>query len=391
MRKIDWENIGDDKEVLEYLRSLPRYHNTAVRSAFRRALFFLSLVYCRIFKKVKPLFVVLVTNNSCNLNCVYCYGSYGERGKYKDYTTKELLKIIDELKDLGTRLITLHGGESLLRKDIGEIINYAKHKGFYISFNTNGYLIPKRIDELRSIDVIAISMDGKKESNDRNRGEGCYEKCMTAIDIISEHGMPLVVSATLTKDNMNDMEFLAELGKTKNCRIQYHLLYNSGTLDSKNAALVMSPEEMKDTIKKIKQLRDSGYPIYWSDHVLSTVIEWPADEKSFLTEDDLLLKNNDIGKKNNLITCYHGTLKYQIDADGRVVTCWAQNDPNAPNIKNVGVAEAIKKCHENNTCRYCTFLANNEHNDLMDLSFQGIWNILRIQIVDTFKIKKKEN
>ena len=36
----------------------------------------------------------------------------------------------------------MHGGESLLRKDIGDVINYML-RGFYISFNTNGAFFPR--------------------------------------------------------------------------------------------------------------------------------------------------------------------------------------------------------------------------------------------------------
>ena len=167
MRKINWDNFNNDSEIMEYLKSLPRYKNSFTKSILYRALFFLDLIFCRLFNINKPLFIVLVTNNGCNLNCSYCYGNYGER-KQKDYSTKELLKIIDELKQQGTKLLTVHGGESLLRKDIGEILNYAKNKGFYISLNTNGYYVKSRINDIKFLDNICLSLDGTKENNDKN-------------------------------------------------------------------------------------------------------------------------------------------------------------------------------------------------------------------------------
>ncbi|MEA3347366.1 MAG: hypothetical protein U9Q21_04710, partial [Candidatus Auribacterota bacterium] len=51
------------------------------------------------------------------------------------------------------------------------------------------------------------------------------------------------------------------------------------------------------------------------------------------------------------------------------------------------VADAIRKCHDDNKCRYCAFLANNEHNALMHLSPRNIWNILRIHVADVIKIR----
>ena len=384
MKNTNW-NEYTEEEILDYLKNLPRYENNAIKSSIKRALFFFNLILCKIFRRNKPLFIVLVTNNSCNLNCIYCYGRYGERKKYPDYSTKDLVRIIDELKKSGTRLLTLHGGESLLRKDIGEIINYAKHKGFYISFNTNGYLVKKRINELKPVDTVCLSLDGNKESNDKNRGTGCFDKVIEAMDELKLNHIPYVISATLTRDNINDMEFLAKLAKEKNTRIQYSILYNADYLAKEHPEIVMSDREIRSTVKDILNLKKAGYPIYYSDNVLNASINWPYnyEETGFL-----LNRKFDKNKLKHHIPCYHGKLKYQIDADGRVVTCWAHDNADAPNIKELGVKEALKKCSDEDECKCCTFLANNEHNALMNLGIKNIWNILKIQVSDAFKIKK---
>ncbi len=387
MKNIDWDVFESDAEILKYLKGLPVYKNSSIKSAFWRALFFLSVIYCRLFKLDKPLFIVLVTNNKCNLNCTYCYGNYGERSNDNDYSTRELLKLIDKLKELGTRLITMHGGESLLRSDIGEIINYVKHKGFYIGFNTNGYLVSKKIDQLRCVDTICLSMDGTEKSNDKNRGKGCYTKVMEAIDVIKKNNIPCVISATLTRDNMQDMEFLAKLGLSKDIMIQYSILYNSPGLKDRSSDLVMNDKEIRDTVSKILNLRNKGYPIYYSDNVLNATINWPVshDEKEYFTEKE---RAREKYSHTRFVDCYHGKLKYQIDADGRVVTCWAMDHKEAPNIKDLGVAGAIKICHDDNECMHCVFLANNEHNALMHLSPRNILNTFRIQILHAFRVKK---
>lgn len=384
MKKANLDTFKDEAELLAYLKKLPRYRNTRLKSAYRRFVFFLSLIYCRVFGLDKPIFVVLVTNNSCNLKCVYCYGDYGVKGKDKDYSTRELLKIIDDLKSFGTKLLTMHGGESLLRKDIGDVINYAKLRGFYISFNTNGYLLPKRVGEIKSVDTVCISLDGREESNDKNRGAGSFRKVMEAMDATLENGIPLVLSATLTKDNMADMEYLAELAKEKNCRLQYSILYNADNINDNK--LVMSDSEVRETVNKILELKRKGYPIYYTESVLNAAINWPISfhVKSFMEKD------HELNSAAGLIPCYHGKLKYQIDADGRVVTCWANNAPGAPNIKEFGVGGAIRRCNVENKCRHCAFLANNEHNALMHLSFRNIWSILLIHAADSLKINRRD-
>ncbi len=382
-KKIDWNTFENENDILGYLRRLPRYKNTPLKSAFYRFMFFLSALKCRIFNLSEPLFIVLVTNSKCNLNCTYCYGNYSGRKEAVDYSTKELLEIIDNLKGLGTRLLTFHGGESLLRSDIGEIINYVKFQGFYVSFNSNGYLVPSRIKELKCVDNLCISLDGKEESNDKNRGSGCYKKVLEAIDVIKENDIPLVIHATLTRDNMFDMEFLAELAKIKKIRAQFSILYNCAELKNKSSETVTSDTEIRAIVRKILELKKKGAPIYYTNNVLQVAVNWP-----FFYNDKFFIKENDsLSKSYKLIPCYHGKLKFQIDADGRVVTCWAHNSTDAPNIRKLGIKQAIEQCRAGNKCKYCAFLANNEHNGLLHLSPRNIVNILRIQIEDTFKIK----
>jgi MoaA/NifB/PqqE/SkfB family radical SAM enzyme len=385
MDNPNWDRFPNDEKAIAFLKTLPRYRNSSAKSGFRRGLFFLNLIACRISGSNIPLFVVLVTNNRCNLDCIYCYGSYGKRRK-QDFSTRELLKIIDTLKSLGTRLLTIHGGESLLRPDIGEVLNYAKLKGFYISLNTNGYLVPKKMDQLKCLDTIVISLDGPEESNDKNRGRGSYKKAMEAIDLISRNHVPAVVSATLTRDNMTDMDFLAKLGAQKHVRIQYSILYNNASLKERRSDIVMNDTEIRATVNRIRELRSAGYPIYYSENVLAATIDWPFshDQKCFVEKSDL------VQATMKAVPCYHGRLKYQIDADGRVLTCWAHNDPDAPNIHQLGIAEAVRHCCERNTCMYCAFLANNEHNALMHLSPKNIWNIFKIQLSDSLRLKKHQ-
>ena len=384
MKKINWNKFDNDKEALEYLKKLPRYKNNPIKSLFYRASFFFNVLKAKIFNtSCKPLLVVLVTNNGCNLKCRYCYGTYSER-KEKDYTAIELLKIIDELKELGTNILLTHGGEILVRKDIDEIFNYAKHKGFYISVNINGFNVPNKINTLKQLDAICISLDGREENHDKNRGKGSYKIAVEAIDLLKKNNIPVIIHSTLTKDNTEDMEYLAQFAKDKNLRAQYSILYKSLEAETKFQEIILDDKEIRETVKKILELKHKGYPVYYSDNVLETAINWPFNynEKTCITEKD------NYKKDKNLINCYHGKLKYQIDADGRVITCWGHDYHNAPNVKELGVKKAIEECNKNDACRHCAFLANNEQNAFMDLGFKNFLNILKIQVTDALKLRK---
>jgi MoaA/NifB/PqqE/SkfB family radical SAM enzyme len=388
MKKINWDSFAGDEAAQQYLQSLPHYQNTALKSAFCRGKFFFKLLGCRLFKVDNPLFVALITNSKCNMKCTYCYGEYGNPHDDREFSTIELLKLIDALKELGTCLLTMHGGESLLRKDIGQLLNYVKLQGFYISLNTNGYRVRQRIEELKCIDTAVVSLDGSEEVHDKNRGKGSFKVAMGAIDCFVANNVPCVISATLTRDSMADIEYLARLGKEKGFRVQFSMLYNYADLKKRTPGLVLSDQEIRNAARMILQLKRNGYPLYFSDEVLMGVINWPfsLEEKRFLTRAE-----KDLANGLKLIPCYHGKLKYIIDADGRVIPCFAHNDPDAPNVKALSVAEAIKQCHDAQQCEHCVFMAYNEHNAVMHLSLLNILNIIKIHNADAYKMRRRGN
>ena len=387
MKTIDWDKFDSDEATLTYLKGLPRYQNSTLKSAVNRVLFFMSIVYCRVFNLVKLLYIVFTTNNGCNIDCTYCYGHYGQR-KQKDFTTREILKFVDEFKSLGTRFLAMHGGESLLRKDIGEILNYTKLQGFYVSFNTNGYAVPKRINDLRCVDSLSVSLDGKKEGNDKYRAEGCYDKVIDALDSLEENNIPAVIISSLTRDTMNDIEFLAEFARQRKLMVQFNILYENDEFKQSHPDMVMSDEEIRKASRKILELKKAGYPIFWSEEVIEETLKWP-----FPFEDKFALFSGDQEYHEHhekLMPCYHGQLTFNLDADGRLVTCWGQNDPDAPNVLSVGIKEAIRQVHDENQCEHCTFMCYNEQNALFDLDPKNVWNTAKNQLKSAVAIQPKQ-
>src|SRR3989344_4493838 len=161
-----------------------------------------------------PLQMQISLTNRCNLKCSYCYAMYPDR-EDKDLSSEEILKLIDEMAAAGTRRVNLVGGEPLLRKDIGEIIRRVKSHGMQCAMTTNGYLVPRKIDEIAEIDLVCLSLDGDREATDANRAEGCYDKVMEAKTALRAKGITFQISAVLTKNSIPSFKFLLELGKSE--------------------------------------------------------------------------------------------------------------------------------------------------------------------------------
>ena len=117
--------------------------------------FMSDLVKGRVLKKRIPLTVSLTITNRCNYKCIYCYGEYFNR-KDDDVPTEVWIDLVNELADMGTRMIHLGGGEPLLNKDFDKIIDAVKDRHMICRINTNGKLIPKYIDRLKRIDSVCV-------------------------------------------------------------------------------------------------------------------------------------------------------------------------------------------------------------------------------------------
>ena len=82
-------------------------------------------------RKYKPLNIVWETTLKCNMNCIHCGSSAGSKRK-KELSTEEAVNVLNDLKKLGTNLVTMMGGEPFLRKDWDIIAEHIKNIGMDI-------------------------------------------------------------------------------------------------------------------------------------------------------------------------------------------------------------------------------------------------------------------
>lgn len=341
-----------------------------------------EVIKCKLTRVYKPLVILLYVTDRCNLQCKYCVGNWSAR-KIRDFTTQEIIKIIDQCKELGSCHFTIHGGEILLRNDTAEIIDYLKKDKFYVNLVTNGILLPEKIDEVMKVDSLCISLDGREENNDFNRGKGTYKAIMKAIKLAKQRGLKFNVQATLTKKNVGDIEYLAELAKEIGYFQQFSLLLKP-LQDSQQQDWGLTEEESKSALKEIVQLKKEGYPIFTSYDVLQNALSWPFGfDKSRLTKDEF-------NRARNVIRCFYGKLKIAIDADGFAYPCSSLNDSfKALNVRDVGVKKAYEHILKNNTCEACFYLTQNDWNLLLSGSLKQYFNQARIQLREVFDIFKQ--
>ncbi len=173
----------------------------------------------------------------CNLRCAYCYVKEppGDlRAKRQELTTAEILRITDEVVDLGCLWMLVTGGEVLLRPDFPEIYLHLKKRGLLVTVFTNGTTVTPRIADLLAEWpplVVEITIYGSVPAvYERVTGiPESYRRCIRGIELLLDRKVRLrlkTVPVTLNYTDMGRMRALAmsyglgfEWDPLVNCRV----------------------------------------------------------------------------------------------------------------------------------------------------------------------------
>ncbi len=147
---------------------------------------------------------------ACNLACVHCLSSSGQRDP-RELTTAEAKRVLDELHDLQVFYINIGGGEPMIRRDFFELVEYSIGRDIGVKFSTNGAFIDasraRRLADLDYLDI-QISLDGTDAvTNDAVRGVGSFDTARRAMDHLAAVDFgPFKISVVVTRHNVDQLD-----------------------------------------------------------------------------------------------------------------------------------------------------------------------------------------
>ena len=156
----------------------------------------------------------------CNCNCIMCSVAIMiNRSKEEDYNFhkpfSDVVKDINKAKDLGVQIFAISGGEPTLRKDLLDIVKYAKSVGIpEIEIQSNGrmYFYKKYCQRLinagASIFVISFHSH-KSDIYDKMMGvPGTYKQVVQGIKNLNDLGQSPKINLVHTMFNYKHLEDL---------------------------------------------------------------------------------------------------------------------------------------------------------------------------------------
>ncbi len=190
-----------------------------------------------------PLTAVAKVTNECELKCDHCPWW---RREIDEASIQEWLKALKKAREMGVTHLILEGGEPTSRKDINQIISYAKKLGMLVMIITNG------INDLSQYkpDNFWISIDGLGDIHDTLRGKGVFKRVVQ--NIKRNPDTPKMVLCTISKTNVHQLEDIAAFFSEITDGVWFNFMYPYK--GSKDIALSLS--EQKETASKIIKLKD---------------------------------------------------------------------------------------------------------------------------------------
>ena len=196
--------------------------------------------YVMDFKKRQTVVKALCLHiaHDCNLACKYCFAEEGEYHGRRALMSFEVgKKALDFLiANSGNRVnleVDFFGGEPLMNWDVvKQLVEYGRsrekecNKKFRFTITTNGVLLNDEIMDFcnRELSNVVLSLDGRKEVNDRMRpfrnGSGSYDLIVPKFQKFAESRgtKDYFVRGTFTRNNLDfskDVLHFADLGFKK--------------------------------------------------------------------------------------------------------------------------------------------------------------------------------
>jgi len=154
-------------------------------------------------------FLVLSPGKACNLRCTGCYANSGAHKEKLAWPVFE--RVVSEAhREWGVRVFILSGGEPLAYRSEGKgVLDLAERfpDCFFVMY-TNGTLIDdavaRRMGQLGNLSP-ALSIEGMREKTDARRGDGVFDRVLTALQRLRQEGVLYGISLTATRHNSEEI------------------------------------------------------------------------------------------------------------------------------------------------------------------------------------------
>ncbi|MBI2059977.1 MAG: radical SAM protein [Nitrospirae bacterium] len=219
----------------------------------------------------RPVHLNLEVTKFCNATCDFCdYWKTEEELRLDDYA-----EIVRKFKPM---VVTLTGGEPMLRKDLPDIVRSIKQAAFFVhlSMVTNGSLLT--LDKARALreaglDQLCISLDYMGERHTKSRGcENLFEHIAEITQALPPMGYERVAFNTIImEDNLDDLLPIVRFAKEREMYVNFSTYSSAKNGQTRHFISEASREKLLGTIRQLLLAKREMRNILSSDYYLSRI------------------------------------------------------------------------------------------------------------------------
>lgn len=202
--------------------------------------------------------------NACNLRCKHCYHPHHQNAGAIEL--EDWIQILDQYDALTAKLrfrpsVIICGGEPFLSKHFEPLLqNLLTRKSTYqVAVLTNGTVVdPAKLALMKKFKnlLVQVSFDGATaKDHDSVRGAGNFSRAVEGVRIFREHGIPVQISAVLSKRTSRTIADFFDLAQSINANsMGFARLIVQGyaqAMVSENEDRPLEPLELRDAYRTI--------------------------------------------------------------------------------------------------------------------------------------------
>jgi Y-X(10)_GDL-associated radical SAM protein len=208
-----------------------------------------------------PVYAVWEITLACDLKCQHC-GSRAGRRRPDELSTEECLDLVRQMARLGTREVTIIGGEAYLRRDWLAIIREIRAQGMNCTLQSGGlHLTEERILQAKDagLQTAGVSIDGPRELHDRLRGvKGSFDAALSALRLLKRHGLRPSVNTQVTSEvvpHLRDLLRLFVEAGAEDWQVQLTVAMGRA---ADHPELLLQPYELLEVMPLLAELYEEG-------------------------------------------------------------------------------------------------------------------------------------
>lgn len=173
-------------------------------------------------QEAAPAAISWLVTLTCNRRCPYCYykvlpwdGDATRSPADATFSKRSVVRMLDEMAQIGTADLFLTGGEPILRADLPEIVREASGRGIRAHINTKFHITRPLARTLAQAGVarVTFSLDaaGARLADGLTGYRGFFGEALSSIEALLHEHVPFRINAVISPINASDVHELVNL------------------------------------------------------------------------------------------------------------------------------------------------------------------------------------